>query len=141
MFNKKKPNDVSVVQNTVHTRSSINFDTSNPNIKMYGSDQTYFSSSEDILSSMGIDILRNIATFLTIPDYLFNFLQINKNFNHLLSPYISPNIMEQLIITNPLQQFDCFNQDTFEKGIVAFIDSIDINERLEEWQIIATLAW
>ena len=154
LCSRLKPGDTSIIQNTTHRRSSflssnqslsslphielsIDSKTSDIDIKISGSDSISFNN--DILTSLGIDNLRNIATFLSITDYAFSFLQINKAFNDLLSPYKSPYIMEQLIQTNSTRNFDHLGQH--EPKWKSFISNLNMNNRLEEFQIMGTLAW
>ena len=152
LCSRSKPNHTSIIKNAANRRLSLSSslpltelfivsetsDTSDTNLEI--SIPTDLSNNADVLTSLAIDILRNIATFLSIPDYVFGLLQVNKRLNYFLSPYKSPNIMEQMIMTKSMRNFD-LSPELIKTGFLDYIANADINDRLEEWQIMATLAW
>ena len=95
----------------------------------------------NFINTLSIDALRHISTFLSINDYAFNLLQVNKKFNQLLSPYKSPNIMRELLLNQDPHDY-VPNMDRYnDEKDGEMLSSIDIKQKLEEWEIIGTFSW
>ena len=92
------------------------------------------------INNLSVDNLRNITSFLSLNDYAFCILQVNKRFHHVLSPKYSPNIMRELLLTDWDQRIDF----TLNKDQLPQFDNFwnaNPKELLEEWEIIGTFAW
>ena len=132
----------SIKQNIVHNQANTYINAST-NINDFRSQNpcTLTTATIDIFN-LSVDDLRHITSFLTLTEYAFNMLQVNKYFHNTLSPKHSPNIMRQILATNWNRRLEIpiLTWDRVRAEFKTFFNT-DFEDLLEEWQIIGIFAW